>query len=574
MNVIKAVKLYVEKMTNESGPGMKIILLDKETTSIISMAFSQSDMLQREVYLFERLDSGRSNERLKHLKCIVFVRPTKQNIALLADELRNPKYGSYYIYFSNIIPRTDIKILAECDEGESVREVKEIYADYLCVNPNLFSFNIPTSLNRLNWQPEALIRSVQGLTSVLLSLKMNPVIRYRAGSNPAQTLAKQIFEQTTKESSLFDFRTYENGTPPPLLLILDRMDDPVTPLLHQWTYQAMVHELLNIKNNRVDLSGIPQIPKDFKEVVLSGDQDEFYAKNMYANYGEIGSTIKSLMEEFQKKAKDQKKVESISDMKNFIETYPQFKKMSGTVTKHLCVMGELSNLCTKRSLFELSELEQEVACKAEHSAQLQRIKKIIADDRIAIDDALKLVALYALRYERHANCDTSGLLQIIKNRGGRASLVPSLIEYAGQHARQGELFNLVRITDAVKLTRNLIKGLKGVENVFTQHTCLLKETLEDIFKGRDVDPLYPAINSELVPFRRPPQEVVVFIVGGATYEEALSVHHLNNTGYKVILGGTTIHNSSSFLQEVHAATQGVQFKHTKSMLKFCASENF
>lgn len=31
------------------------------------------------------------------------------------------------------------------------------------------------------------------------------------------------------------------------------------------------------------------------------------------------------MDEFQIRAKSQKKVESISDMKNFVETYPQFK---------------------------------------------------------------------------------------------------------------------------------------------------------------------------------------------------------------------------------------------------------
>lgn len=31
MDVITAVKLYVNKMTNESGPGMKILLMDKET---------------------------------------------------------------------------------------------------------------------------------------------------------------------------------------------------------------------------------------------------------------------------------------------------------------------------------------------------------------------------------------------------------------------------------------------------------------------------------------------------------------------------------------------------------------
>lgn len=61
------------------------------------MAFSQSDMLQKEVYLFERIDSARSNERMKHLKCIVFIRPTKTNIQLLCQELRSPKYGSYFI---------------------------------------------------------------------------------------------------------------------------------------------------------------------------------------------------------------------------------------------------------------------------------------------------------------------------------------------------------------------------------------------------------------------------------------------------------------------------------------------
>ena len=39
--------------------------------------------------------------------------------------------------------------------------------------------------------------------------------------------------------------------------IVDRRDDPVTPLLNQWTYQAMVHELIGIRNNRVDLSRVP-----------------------------------------------------------------------------------------------------------------------------------------------------------------------------------------------------------------------------------------------------------------------------------------------------------------------------
>lgn len=61
------------------------------------MVYTQSEILQKEVYLFERLDAKSSDEPMKHLKCIVFVRPTKDNVILLSNELRNPRYGMYYI---------------------------------------------------------------------------------------------------------------------------------------------------------------------------------------------------------------------------------------------------------------------------------------------------------------------------------------------------------------------------------------------------------------------------------------------------------------------------------------------
>jgi vacuolar protein sorting-associated protein 45 len=45
--------------------------------------------------------------------------------------------------------------------------------------------------------------------------------------------------------------------------------------------------------------------------------------------------------------------------------------MSGTVSKHVTVVGELSSLVTRYNLLEVSELEQELACQNEHSQQLQ-----------------------------------------------------------------------------------------------------------------------------------------------------------------------------------------------------------
>jgi len=40
---------------------------------------------------------------------------------------------------------SDIKSLAEADEFECVRVVQEFYADYLAINPHLYSLNIPNT---------------------------------------------------------------------------------------------------------------------------------------------------------------------------------------------------------------------------------------------------------------------------------------------------------------------------------------------------------------------------------------------------------------------------------------------
>ena len=61
----------------------------------------------------------------------------------------------------------------------------------------------------------------------------------------------------------------------------------------------------------------------------------------------------------------------------------------------------------------------------------------------------------------------------------------------------------------------------------------------------------------LRPLHGRPVEVIVFMIGGVTYEESLAVHQVNSTvpGVRVLLGGTCIHNSRSFLDEVLTATQ-------------------
>lgn len=99
-----------------------------------------------------------------------------------------------------------------------------------------------------------------------------------------------------------------------------------------------------------------------------------------------------------------------------------------------------------------------------------------------------------------------------------------------------------------------MKGLKGVENVYTQHSPLLETTLQNMIKGRLKDQQYPFVDGGGTT-RDKPQDIVVFIIGGATYEEAKTIAALNasSPGVRVVLGGTTIHNASTFLEEVEDA---------------------
>jgi hypothetical protein len=85
-------------------------------TAVLSLASTQSTLLSHEVYLTDRIDnpsrslppgssqagaypptSGRAVERLPHLKCICLLRPTEESIAECERELKEGRYGEYWL---------------------------------------------------------------------------------------------------------------------------------------------------------------------------------------------------------------------------------------------------------------------------------------------------------------------------------------------------------------------------------------------------------------------------------------------------------------------------------------------
>lgn len=112
MDVFKLVEDYMNRLFTGID-GMKILLVDRETSGMISLVMSQSKLFEHDVFLVDYLDN-KERQPQKNLTCVCLVRPTSKNIDLLADEIRsNPNYLKYHLctniffsysffYFSNI----------------------------------------------------------------------------------------------------------------------------------------------------------------------------------------------------------------------------------------------------------------------------------------------------------------------------------------------------------------------------------------------------------------------------------------------------------------------------------------
>ena len=552
MDVIQAARFYVDKIITDSAiTGMKALLLDERCTQAVSMVYSQTQILEQEVYLVETI--GKKHEAMHHLKAVLYLEPSEKNVELLISELKEPQFSEYHIFFANIVSPNILSRLAQADEGENIRQIQEYFGDFLAVNEDLFHLGIDNSLvlsgpngTRSLEANRIFEQNVKGVLAFLLAVKRRPSqVRYQGASDLSRRIATSILDNMESDD-VFDFRRQDG----PLLLILDRRDDPITPLLTQWTYQAMVHELLGLNNNRVVLRGAPGINKDLEEVVISATQDPFFAAQRYANFGDLGTAVKDLLDEYQKNAKMNENISSIEDMQAFMERYPAFRSHSLNVSKHVALMGELARLTDVYHLLDISQLEQEIACSSDHSGHKRELMEKIESHAVQKADKLRLALLYMIRYESYN--ELNEIRSALSRQGvDKVYLLEAILNYAGDHKRANGLFSQGGLM--AKLGKTISSTVNGVENVYTQHSPLLQHTLESIAKGKLKDSTFPLAGGGASSNK--PLEVIVFMIGGVTYEEAFSVAEFNKSNQltRVILGGSCIQNSTSFLEELKTA---------------------
>ena len=105
-----------------------------------------------------------------------------------------------------------------------------------------------------------------------------------------------------------------------------------------------------------------------------------------------------------------------------------------------------------------------------------------------------------------------------------------------------KVFSKAKQLFKVKLPCFLI--LKNVPNVYTQHVPYISNIIQLLAKKKLDKRQFLTVENEN--FIGCPQQLIIFIVGGVTYEEAATVANLSKRfNISIVLGGNFVHNSKT-----------------------------
>lgn len=560
----------------------RVLLLDKFTTPIISMCYTQSQLLANDIILIELVDNYHQLTSMKHLDCIVYIKPCLESVNFICQELRNPHFREYRLYLNNCISKNQLESIAEADQYEAIDKVMEIFEDYLIVNDNLYVVDTTFQTELVN---PVLLES-EKLVSLLLALKKTPIIKFESNSIDLKRLSSELLYQINSNSNnnLFDDLNRNSDTPP-LIVLLDRKNDPITPLVTPWTYQSMIHEFMTINKNIVKLNE----DDTASQIVISEENDPFYKESMYLNYGDLTEKFQRYVEKYKSETKQSSienlKSSNLSELKKVLTKFPEFKKFSTNVLTHLNLIGEIDKQISSQNLWEIGELQQTIACDLENQhnlrASLLEVLDNVGGKKVSTINKIKLVLLYSFRHNNAS--DLSLFLQKLNNPDLTSPLPTNtqiqLIK------RFKTLFGARNITDQKKLQEQN-EGLTNIfsnkkidinklfnrnnanqsksDNIYLQYTPRLNEILAGLIN--------PSQNQEdslglstLVPDKvkqqygvgvtnEPVQDIIIYIKGGVTYEEGRLAYELSESNKRInlIVGGDGILNSTQWLEKLYS----------------------
>lgn len=563
VNCITQVWTYLDAVLH-SQSGLKVLLCDEAILYILSVAYSQQELLEHGVVLVDLLSSTKRFP-MKHFSCIIFCRPVYDSLLQVCQELAEGNFSSYTLHFSTMVSSNVVQSLAAADVHLLVKEVREVYVDsvpiteWVAISHLVPSENTPipsqtppfyNPLSCSHWPDETLSRFSQSIISFILSNNRRPIIRYRGGSKMVEALVDDLAVRMKTVHGTFPDLTSADT----VLLVLDRLDDPVTPLLMPWTYEAMIHELIGFhRGNEVllDVDGnggnrsesnlnstLPASPDDNRHV-LTPRADTFFEEHRYDDWGQVCLAVSEMVKAYKEMNRFDRSTVSLEEIKNFMSQFPEAKKKSMLVTRHCTLASEMLAEINGRGLTKLSMIEQDMIANSSLGDHTRQALEAIQDPKTDMDDALRLAMIYCLHYEKAAAGPTGGIAQVKEAlmarrcSAERMRCFHRLLEVAGEDYRQHNIFK-----NSSALFKSVAKAVgqfgKEVQSVLTSHVPLLRRLINRAYNGSLELDRYPIkeVQGYPTPLHQSAylkgKHIIVVMVGGVTYAEAMVLSQANN----------------------------------------------
>ena len=217
----------------------------------------------------------------------------------------------------------------------------------------------------------------EGLFAVFATMGTVPIIRAKPGTAAemtAQKLHKKLKDYLASDSTLFGGNNAVGGSfSRPILVLLDREVDYVSMLHHTSSYQALVHDLLQLKNNSVTI----ELKKGGKKSYhLDANSDEFWKNYAGVSFPEavqnndkelqaVTAKENSIRERTGLGNDDTKSMDDITtgmkDLMAVTDSLPKLIEKKKTLETHTNILSAAMEKIAKREVPSFYEAEEAVS---------------------------------------------------------------------------------------------------------------------------------------------------------------------------------------------------------------------
>jgi syntaxin-binding protein 1 len=313
-----------------------------------------SDLLNRGIFTVELITNKRN--RYPNYGVIYFLSPTQKSITALIEDfsqIKKPKYKQGYIFFTHRLPENLLDMLVTDGIIRRTVLLKELNLSFFTKEDVVFDLEFESGLKIFNTNDQnqtKMLRSIcDRLFTVLTTLNIHPYIQYQANSKFCNLLSDEIEDIFNKNKFCKNLK--KGG----ILLLTDRSIDVTSPLLHDYNFRALVYDLLEVKNNTLNINN--------KKIVLSDDDDLWHSYKVM-HIAEVFDKLTKDIAEFQKsdiaKVGNASNMDSFSDMHNVLNNMSSYKLKSTQLSNQLHLAEELNKKYKNNHINEIIELEQDI----------------------------------------------------------------------------------------------------------------------------------------------------------------------------------------------------------------------